>query len=208
MREAPARIDKDAAAPAATPGLIELTINGETFRHTGAPDMPLLWYLRDVLRLTGSKFGCGVGQCGACTVHIGGKAQRSCLLPMSALDGQSVTTIEGIASGDDLHAVQQAWIDEDVPQCGYCQAGQIMATIDLLKRKSQPTDADISQLTNLCRCGTYPRIRKAVKRAAALLADAARAEVGAAEARAAEAKAAAAKLVLPKAGDKPGGEKP
>ncbi|MEO8670928.1 MAG: (2Fe-2S)-binding protein, partial [Tahibacter sp.] len=132
--------------------------------------MPLLWYLRDVLHLTGSKFGCGLGQCGACTVHVDGKAQRSCLLPMNSLVGKQVTTIEGIASASDLHAVQQAWIDEDVPQCGYCQAGQIMAAIDLLKRKPEPTDADISQLTNLCRCGTYPRIRKAVKRAAAALA--------------------------------------
>ncbi len=205
MREAPAKADTDAAR-AATPGPIELTINGEKFRHTGAPDMPLLWYLRDILRLTGSKFGCGVGQCGACTVHlkgapvrsctvhVGGKAQRSCLLPMSALEGQSVTTIEGIASGEDLHAVQQAWIEEDVPQCGYCQAGQIMATVDLLKRKAQPSDADISQLTNLCRCGTYPRIRKAVKRAAQLIAEAKVAESKAAETKAAaEAKAAEAK---------------
>ncbi|GMV29591.1 MAG: hypothetical protein AMXMBFR59_17160 [Rhodanobacteraceae bacterium] len=186
MREVHAKVDTGAASPA-TPGPIELTINGEKFRHTGAPDMPLLWYLRDVLRLTGSKFGCGVGQCGACTVHVAGKAQRSCLLPMSALAGQSVTTIEGIANGDDLHAVQQAWIDEDVPQCGYCQAGQIMATVDLLKRKPQPSDADIGQLANLCRCGTYPRIRKAVKRAAQLMAEARAAEAKAAETRASEA---------------------
>jgi len=188
MPQANAKIDKAPAAAAGVPGPIELTINGETFRHTGAPDMPLLWYLRDVLRLTGSKYGCGVGQCGACTVHIDGKAQRSCLLPVSALAGQAITTIEGIASGDDLHAVQQAWIDEDVPQCGYCQAGQIMATVDLLKRKAQPSDADISQLTNLCRCGTYPRIRKAVKRAAQLMAEAKAAETKAAEEKAAEAK--------------------
>ena len=192
MREAHAKADTVAVTPAA-PGPIELTINGEKFRHTGAPDMPLLWYLRDVLRLTGSKFGCGVGQCGACTVHVAGKAQRSCLLPMSALAGQSVTTIEGIASGEDLHAVQQAWIEEDVPQCGYCQAGQIMATIDLLKRKAQPSDADISQLTNLCRCGTYPRIRKAVKRAAQLMADAKAAEAKAAETKAGETPPADAK---------------
>ena len=185
MREVHAKVDTGTASPA-VPGPIELTINGEKFRHTGAPDMPLLWYLRDVLRLTGSKFGCGVGQCGACTVHVAGKAQRSCLLPMSALAGQSVTTIEGIANGDDLHAVQQAWIDEDVPQCGYCQAGQIMATVDLLKRKPQPSDADIGQLANLCRCGTYPRIRKAVKRAAQLMAEARAAEGKAAEARASE----------------------
>lgn len=191
MPQANAKIDKApaaAVAAAAVPGPIELTINGETFRHTGAPDMPLLWYLRDVLRLTGSKYGCGVGQCGACTVHIDGKAQRSCLLPVSALSGQAITTIEGIASGDDLHAVQQAWIDEDVPQCGYCQAGQIMATVDLLKRKAQPSDADISQLTNLCRCGTYPRIRKAVKRAAQLIAEAKANDAKAAEEKAAEAR--------------------
>ncbi len=194
MPQANAKIDKaPAAAAAVVPGPIELTINGETFRHTGAPDMPLLWYLRDVLRLTGSKYGCGVGQCGACTVHVDGKAQRSCLLPVSALAGQTITTIEGVASGDDLHAVQQAWIDEDVPQCGYCQAGQIMATVDLLKRKAQPSDADINQLTNLCRCGTYPRIRKAVKRAAQLMAEAKAAEAKAAEAKAAEEKAAGIK---------------
>lgn len=190
MPQANAKVDKEAAAPAAAPTPIELTINGETFRHTGAPDMPLLWYLRDVLRLTGSKFGCGVGQCGACTVHVGGKAQRSCLLPMSALSGQAVTTIEGLASGDDLHAVQQAWIEEDVPQCGYCQAGQIMAAVDLLKRKAQPSDADIGQLTNLCRCGTYPRIRKAVKRAAQLIAEAKAAD---AKAKANEGKSGEAK---------------
>ncbi len=184
MPQANAKVDKEAATVPATPAPIELTINGETFRHTGAPDMPLLWYLRDVLRLTGSKFGCGVGQCGACTVHVGGKAQRSCLLPMSALSGQAVTTIEGLANGDDLHAVQQAWIEEDVPQCGYCQAGQIMAAVDLLKRKAQPSDADIGQLTNLCRCGTYPRIRKAVKRAAQLMADAKAAEAKAADVKA------------------------
>lgn len=176
MPQAPTKTDHASAPVAAAAGVIELTINGETYRHTGATDMPLLWYLRDVLRLTGTKFGCGVGQCGACTVHVDGKAQRSCLLPMSALAGVAVTTIEGVASGDDLHAVQQAWIEEDVPQCGYCQAGQIMATIDLLKRKAQPSDGDIAQLTNLCRCGTYPRIRKAVKRAAQLIAEARSAE--------------------------------
>ncbi|TDR40425.1 isoquinoline 1-oxidoreductase alpha subunit [Tahibacter aquaticus] len=173
MPQPNAKTDQEAAAPAAVatkPGAIELTINGELFLHTGAPDMPLLWYLRDVLRLTGSKYGCGVGQCGACTVHVEGKAQRSCLLPVSALAGQSITTIEGIGAADDLHAVQQAWMEEDVPQCGYCQAGQIMAAVDLLKRKAQPSDADIAQLTNICRCGTYPRIRKAVRRAAQLLA--------------------------------------
>ncbi len=148
---------------------IELTINGETFKHGGEPDMPLLWYLRDVLRLTGTKYGCGVGQCGACTVLIDGKAQRACLTPMSSLAGHHVTTIEGLGGEEALHAVQQAWIDEDVPQCGYCQAGQIMATVDLLQRKPKPDEADIAQLANLCRCGTYPRLRRAVHRAAELL---------------------------------------
>ncbi len=146
---------------------IELLVNGERFMHTGDPDMPLLWALRDTLRLTGTKFGCGLGQCGACTVHVNGKAQRACLTPMKSLAGQHVTTIEGLANGDQLHAVQLAWIEEDVPQCGYCQAGQIMAAVDLLKRKPDPSDADIAQLNNICRCGTYPRVRKAIKRAAA-----------------------------------------
>jgi isoquinoline 1-oxidoreductase subunit alpha len=167
MPQANAKIDK-APAAAAVPGPIELTINGEIFRHTGAPDMPLLWYLRDVLRLTGSKYGCGVGQCGACTVHVDGKAQRSCLLPVSALAGQTITTIEGVASGDDLHAVQQAWIDEDVPQCGYCQAGQIMQAAALLKQQPRPSaeQIDAAMAGNLCRCGSYIRIRAAIAAAA------------------------------------------
>jgi isoquinoline 1-oxidoreductase subunit alpha len=162
-----------AAAPGAiTPApAIELRVNGESFRHTGATDMPLLWFLRDVLRLTGTKYGCGLGQCGACTVHVDGKAQRSCLMPMAALAGRDVTTIEGLATADALHVVQQAWIDEDVPQCGYCQAGQIMAAVDLLQRRPEPTDVEISQLTNLCRCGTYPRIRAAIQRASRGLAE-------------------------------------
>jgi isoquinoline 1-oxidoreductase alpha subunit len=147
---------------------IELKINGEAFRHGGDPDMPLLWLLRDQLRLTGTKFGCGQGQCGACTVHVDGKALRACVTPVRALAGAHVTTIEGLSDGDTLHPVQQAWIEEDVPQCGYCQAGQIMAAADLLKRKPNPSEADIQQLSNICRCGTYPRIRRAVKRAAEL----------------------------------------
>jgi isoquinoline 1-oxidoreductase subunit alpha len=148
---------------------IELTVNGEKRSFDGDPQMPLLWYLRDHAGLTGTKFGCGISACGACTVHLDGQAIRSCVTPVGALAGRSVTTIEGLARGGRLHAVQQAWIDEDVPQCGYCQAGQIMAAIDLLKRVPNPSDADINTITNLCRCGTYPRIRKAVKRAAAAL---------------------------------------
>jgi len=127
--------------------------------------MPLLWFLRDTLRLTGTKFGCGIGACGACTVLVDGKAARSCLLPMQNAAGHQVTTIEGLA-GDGLHPVQQAWIEEDVPQCGYCQAGQIVAAVDLLSRKPKPNDEDIATISNLCRCGTYPRIRKAILRAA------------------------------------------
>ena len=127
--------------------------------------MPLLWYLRDVLRLTGTKYGCGIGFCGACTVLVDGKAQRACLTPVNTLATSNVTTIEGLA-GAALHPLQQAWIDEDVAQCGYCQAGQIMAAADLIARNPHPSDEDIDKIPNLCRCGTYPRIRKAIKRAA------------------------------------------
>ena len=167
------------AAPAATPGAASATttkprsappaplaiaINGKPYEHDGDPSMPLLWFLRDVLRLTGTKFGCGIGACGACTVLLDGKATRSCLLPMQNAAGHEVTTIEGLAS-DGLHPVQAAWIQEDVPQCGYCQAGQIVAAVDLLQRKPRPSDEDIATITNLCRCGTYPRIRRAILRA-------------------------------------------
>jgi len=138
-------------------------------RYDGDPAMPLLWYLRDHARLTGTKFGCGIGYCGACTVHLDGAATRSCVVPMSAVGGRRVTTIEGLASDGRLHPVQQAWIEEDVAQCGYCQAGQIMAAVDLITRTPAPSDADIATLTNLCRCGTYPRIRRAIRRAAAQL---------------------------------------
>jgi isoquinoline 1-oxidoreductase subunit alpha len=148
---------------------IELTINGKRVTFDGDASMPLLWYLRDHARLTGAKFGCGIGYCGACTVHLDGAARRACVTPMSAVAGHAVTTIEGLARVGALHPVQQAWLDEDVPQCGYCQAGQIMAAVDLLNRKPEPTDGDISELTNLCRCCTYPRIRKAIQRAAQLL---------------------------------------
>ena len=148
---------------------IELMLNGQRVNFAGDPSMPLLWYLREHANLTGTKFGCGIGYCGACTVHLEGVATRSCVTPMSAVAGRAITTIEGVAQGNELHPVQQAWIDEDVPQCGYCQAGQIMAAIDLLRRKPEPTAADIATVTNLCRCGTYPRIREAIGRAARLL---------------------------------------
>jgi isoquinoline 1-oxidoreductase alpha subunit len=150
--------------------MVSFKINSETVSFEGDADTPLLWVIRDHLRLTGTKYGCGVGQCGACTVHIDGAAQRSCVTPVSAIDGRDITTIEGLApSEDELHPVQQAWLEHDVPQCGYCQAGQIMAAVDLLKRNPNPSDEDINNShTNLCRCGTYVRIRKAIHRAAEL----------------------------------------
>jgi isoquinoline 1-oxidoreductase alpha subunit len=146
--------------------MIAFRVNGRRVEATVDPEMPLLWWLRDHAGLTGAKYGCGVGACGACTVLVDGTAMRSCVLPVSALAGRDITTIEGLAKGDRLHPVQQAWVEEDVAQCGYCQAGQILAAVDLLKRTSDPTDADIAAITNLCRCGTYPRIRKAIRRAA------------------------------------------
>ncbi|MEM8825543.1 MAG: (2Fe-2S)-binding protein [Pseudomonadota bacterium] len=153
---------------------IALTVNGTPQTYDGDPDMPLLWYLRDTLKLKGTKFGCGIASCGACTVHVDGSQARTCVTPMAAVEDSAVTTIEGLAAPDGtLHPVQQAWIEEDVPQCGYCQAGQIMATADLLSHTPDPTDEDIDQqMNNLCRCGTYARIRKAVYRAAALQSDA------------------------------------
>jgi isoquinoline 1-oxidoreductase alpha subunit len=148
---------------------VEFTINGQRVTFGGDESMPLLWYLRDHARLTGTKFGCGIGACGACTVHVGGSAMRSCITPVAAVAGQSVTTIEGLATGEKLHPVQRAWIEEDVPQCGYCQAGQIMAAADLLRRTPDPSLDQINTITNLCRCGTYVRIRKAIRRAATLM---------------------------------------
>jgi isoquinoline 1-oxidoreductase alpha subunit len=147
---------------------VRFTLNGRDTAFDGDPEMPLLWYLRDHARLTGTKYGCGIGACGACTVHLDDAAVRSCSVPMAGIDGLKVRTVEALA-GDTLHAVQQAWIEEDVAQCGYCQAGQIMAAVDLLRRVPQPSDDDIAALTNLCRCGTYPRIRKAIRRAAQAL---------------------------------------
>ena len=145
---------------------IAFRINGQRSEYAGDPERPLLWHLRDALRLTGTKYGCGAGLCGACTVHIDGEAARACTVPMAAVSGKSITTIEGLAQGGKLHPVQQAWIDEDVAQCGYCQAGQIMATVALLRKVPDPKAADIDGITNLCRCGTYPRVRKAIARAA------------------------------------------
>ena len=144
-----------------------LTINGHAQQVDVDPDTPLLWALRDTLGLTGTKYGCGIAQCGACTVHIDGVATRSCSVPVSAVGARKVTTIEGLAANGTLHKVQQAWIDNDVPQCGYCQSGMIMAVAALLKDNATPTDADIdSTITNICRCGTYQQVREAIHAAA------------------------------------------
>jgi isoquinoline 1-oxidoreductase alpha subunit len=147
--------------------MIELTLNGKRVRFDGDPEMPLLWHLRDGLQLTGTKYGCGMGLCGACTVHVNGEATRSCLTPMKAVAGKTVTTIEGLTQAGD-HPLQKAWTACNVPQCGYCQSGQIMQAAALLKSKPKPTDADIdsNMQGNLCRCGTYQRIRQAIKMAA------------------------------------------
>ncbi len=151
--------------------MIELNVNGKTYQLDVEADTPLLWVVREQLGLTGSKFGCGMGLCGACTMHMNGAAIRTCVMPVSAVVGQEITTIEGLA-GDAPHPVQVAWIQEQVPQCGYCQSGQIMAAAALLAKNREPTDADISGgMTNLCRCATYDRIRKGVKAAAALMPD-------------------------------------
>jgi isoquinoline 1-oxidoreductase subunit alpha len=148
---------------------ITFTLNGKAQTVDVSPEMPLLWVLRDTLNMTGTKFGCGMALCGACTVHINGEATRSCITQIGSVAGKKVTTIEGI-SAEGLHPVQQAWIAEDVPQCGYCQSGQIMSAVALLTKKSNPTDADIDDFMsgNICRCGTYQRIRKAIHRAADL----------------------------------------
>jgi isoquinoline 1-oxidoreductase subunit alpha len=147
---------------------VSLVVNGIAHTVDLEPETPLLWVLRDSLKLTGTKYGCGIAQCGACTVLIDGQATRSCSIPIAAVAGRSITTIEGL-SPDGTHPVQLAWIEFDVPQCGYCQSGQIMAAVALLKEKPKPTDTDINlQMTNICRCGTYPRIRAAIHRAAEL----------------------------------------
>lgn len=147
---------------------IDFTVNGKSVTFSGDPEMPLLWFLRDHARTTGVKYGCGVGACGACTVHLDGSAVRSCSIPVSGAAGHAITTIEGLARDGTLHALQKAWIEADVPQCGYCQAGQIMAAADLLTRTPEPSDEQIAALTNLCRCGTYPRIRKAIRLAVSM----------------------------------------
>ena len=148
--------------------MANLNINGRTHQVDVDPDTPLLWVLRDTIGLTGTKYGCGIAQCGACTVHVDGIAMRSCSVPLSAVDGRQITTIEGLAQNGVLNKVQQAWLDHDVPQCGYCQCGMIMAVTALLKDKPKPTDADIdNNITNICRCGTYQQIRASIHAAAA-----------------------------------------
>ena len=153
---------------------MKFTVNGKAVEVESSGDTPLLWLLRDHLDLTGTKFGCGLAQCGACTVHLDGRAIRSCVTPVVEVAGKAVRTIEGLASGSELHPVQQAWIDAAAPQCGYCQSGQIMSAVALLAAVPSPTDADIDAALspNLCRCATYPRIRDAVHRAAARMRDA------------------------------------
>jgi isoquinoline 1-oxidoreductase alpha subunit len=144
-----------------------LSINGKAYEVDVEPDTPLLWVLRDTIGLTGTKYGCGIAQCGACTVHIDGVAMRSCGLQVGDAAGKQITTIEGLAANGTLHKVQQAWLELDVPQCGYCQSGMIMAAVSLLKNKPKPTDADIdAAMTNICRCGTYQRVRAAIHAAA------------------------------------------
>jgi isoquinoline 1-oxidoreductase subunit alpha len=143
--------------------MVTLSINGKSYDIDVEPDTPLLWVLRDAIGLTGTKYGCGIAQCGACTVHIDGTATRSCQVPVGSLSGRQVTTIESLAQNGSLHPVQQAWIDFDVPQCGYCQSGMMMAVVALLKRTPKPTDAEIdAAITNICRCGTYQRVRAAI----------------------------------------------
>jgi len=147
--------------------MVRLNINGKTHDVDVDPNTPLLWAIREQVGLTGTKYGCGVAQCGACTVHVDGAPVRSCSFPVSAAAGKRITTIEGLAQGNTLHKVQQAWINHDVPQCGYCQSGMIMAVAALLKEKPKPTDADINAaITNICRCGTFQQVREAIHMAA------------------------------------------
>ncbi len=146
--------------------MVSITANGKPYRLDVEDETPLLWVLRDEIGLTGTKYGCGIAQCGACTVHVNGQAMRSCSVPIGTIDGAAVTTIEGL-SADSSHPVQRAWLEHDVPQCGYCQSGQIMAVAALLETNPKPSDAEINEtVTNICRCGTYERIRMAVHRAA------------------------------------------
>jgi aerobic-type carbon monoxide dehydrogenase small subunit (CoxS/CutS family) len=148
--------------------MISFVVNGKPVELDVEPDTPLLWVLRDHLGLTGTKFGCGVAACGACTVHLDDQAARSCVMPVSACAGKKIVTIEGLRQAGGLHPVQQAWVDAQAPQCGYCQSGMIMATVALLRSNAKPSDADIdAAITNICRCGTYPRVRRAIHAAAA-----------------------------------------
>ena len=147
--------------------MARLVINGQSHTIEVDPDTPLLWVIREQIGLTGTKYGCGIAQCGACTVHVDGDVVRSCSFPVSAAEGKKITTIEGLAEGGTLHKVQKAWIEHEVPQCGYCQSGMIMAVAALLKDKPKPTDADInSTITNICRCGTFQQVRAAIHAAA------------------------------------------
>jgi isoquinoline 1-oxidoreductase alpha subunit len=147
--------------------MLHLTVNGQSHEVDVDPETPLLWVLRDTLGMTGTKYGCGIAQCGACTVHVDGSLVRACSLPVSTAIGKHIATIEGLAENGMLHRVQKAWIDHDVPQCGYCQSGMIMAVAALLRDKPKPTDADIdAAITNICRCGTYQRVRAAIHDAA------------------------------------------
>jgi len=148
---------------------VTFTLNGQPRRLDVDPDTPLLWAIRDHLGLTGTKFGCGIGECGSCTVHVNGKAERSCNTPLLAVEGATITTIEGLATGGALSAVQQAWLDQQVPQCGYCQSGMIMAVSALLAERPHATDAEVdAAITNICRCGTLARVRKAIRGLAAV----------------------------------------
>jgi isoquinoline 1-oxidoreductase subunit alpha len=156
------------AEPGQVTSMIALSVNGKVYDLDVAPDTPLLWVLRDTIGLTGTKFGCGIAQCGACTVHVDGVATRSCVLPVGAVISREITTIESLSQNGALHPVQKAWVELDVPQCGYCQSGMIMAVVALLRQKPKPTDAEIdAAITNICRCGTYQRIRAAIHAAAA-----------------------------------------
>ncbi len=152
--------------------MISLEVNGKKYDFDVGPDTPLLWVLRETLGLTGTKYGCGMALCGACTVHANGEAIRSCVTPVSSVDGKMITTIEGIGNTKEGHAIQEAWIADDVPQCGYCQSGQIMEAVALLKKSPKPNEADIDDAMSgiLCRCGTYQRIRRAIHRAARMMA--------------------------------------
>ena len=147
--------------------MIRLTVNNKAYQVDADPNTPLLWVIREQVGLTGTKYACGIAQCGACTVHVDGVATRSCVMPVSAVVGKKITTIEGLASGNTLHKLQKAWIEHDVPQCGYCQSGMLMAAAALLKEKPKPTDADIdASMTNICRCGTFQQVREAIHAAA------------------------------------------